>query len=551
MLATEGGRPLPDWKQGICGCGNNEEACWWGTWCCWLLQGRNHASFGIGSPSGAYLCFWSTIIVSLLLFIILPGFFPFIMLGAWLFYSNRSGDKRSQIRRLRSIPGNNCNDWMTHCCCSCCATCQEATEVDQSGIPPLDLCSGQPLSDIATATEFNDLALSSTTRTFLYISGTVALLVSYQTFYSSKPGNVGILLLIFLQPAIILYFVYWRKRRSSTPLDNVLKMFLVGFWLTSFQSGVIEMVLQGAGFLLLSALGPAQTAQNVLTDDTQKHDSNIDTSSILSSSLHDAFIKLFSNNRNSYNHLVESFQHSSMTDQSESEDGNISDTLNSNMALILLTLFLMAFVMAAGVEETMKHFAVRCCRFPQPFTDPHAVLVTLVSSALGFATCENIGYVLGSNMNGVDYYTAEIITLSMRVLMPIHFLCAVLQATELSKVALQYEPLSLFSILLPAILLHGTFDFILFFGAFFSAIYSLDGWWYEALFLVVPVGITACGAWVSYKRFSAIQKIYEQGWRAFSEDDEEQGIGMTVMNMNSNSNSNSNSNYNYDNDRHK
>ena len=69
-------------------------------------------------------------------------------------------------------------------------------------------------------------------------------------------------------------------------------------------------------------------------------------------------------------------------------------------------------------------------------------------------------------MNGQSRFAAEIITLVVRSLMPIHFLCAVLQAVELSKVALGIENKSLFWILFPAILLHGSFDFILFLGGF-------------------------------------------------------------------------------------
>jgi RsiW-degrading membrane proteinase PrsW (M82 family) len=58
--------------------------------------------------------------------------------------------------------------------------------------------------------------------------------------------------------------------------------------------------------------------------------------------------------------------------------------------VIIIGLLLMAYVVAAGVEETMKHFVVRCCSFPSPLKDPHAVLVYLMAGALGFATAENI-----------------------------------------------------------------------------------------------------------------------------------------------------------------
>ena len=193
--------------------------------------------------------------------------------------------------------------------------------------------------------------------------------------------------------------------------------------------------------------------------------------------------------------------------------------------LVLLVLFLMAFVMAAGVEETMKHFAVRCCRFPRALRDPHSVLVYLVASALGFATFENIGYVFGAAAVDDDidtddevYYSAEVVTLIARVLLPVHFICAVLQATELSKVAMSYEAIPLFWVLFPAIMLHGCFDFVLFVGGAFGVLYSLNSALYQGLFLAVPFCISFFGAYLAYKRFSNIQHLYEAGWQAFHND---------------------------------
>jgi len=53
--------------------------------------------------------------------------------------------------------------------------------------------------------------------------------------------------------------------------------------------------------------------------------------------------------------------------------------LQKNIFWVLLLLFLNAYVVAAGVEETMKHFVVRCCPFPTPLKDPQSVLIYLVA----------------------------------------------------------------------------------------------------------------------------------------------------------------------------
>lgn len=105
-----------------------------------------------------------------------------------------------------------------------------------------------------------------------------------------------------------------------------------------------------------------------------------------------------------------------------------------------------AFLVAACVEETTKHFIVRCCRFPGTFLHPNSVLVYLMAGALGFATAENIEYVFGisqSLITGTSVFVGEITVLLTRVLMPIHVICSVIQAANLSKVIILILPLRL------------------------------------------------------------------------------------------------------------
>jgi RsiW-degrading membrane proteinase PrsW (M82 family) len=112
--------------------------------------------------------------------------------------------------------------------------------------------------------------------------------------------------------------------------------------------------------------------------------------------------------------------------------------LIQHIYLVILGLFFMAFVVAAGVEETMKHFVVRCCQFPSTLKDPHSILVYLLAAALGFATAENVEYVFSQGqdgMSGVAMLEGELLILLMRVLTPVHAICSVLQAVNLSKVS--------------------------------------------------------------------------------------------------------------------
>ena len=125
----------------------------------------------------------------------------------------------------------------------------------------------------------------------------------------------------------------------------------------------------------------------------------------------------------------------SAEDLSEDEQRNI---LKSHIFLLLISLFVMAFVIAAGVEESMKHFVVRCCQFPTALTNPHTILVYLLAGALGFATAENIEYVFSqsgdASIGSITLLEGELLILLMRVLTPVHAICSVIQAAAMSKV---------------------------------------------------------------------------------------------------------------------
>jgi len=115
-----------------------------------------------------------------------------------------------------------------------------------------------------------------------------------------------------------------------------------------------------------------------------------------------------------------------------------------------LYLFLNAFVVAAGVEETMKHFVVRCCRFPSQIQSPHTILVYLMTAALGFATSENIEYVFSATAEPgekqVTMFYQEVTVYVLRILMPIHIICSVMQAANLSRVVTGLKSMNLFQV---------------------------------------------------------------------------------------------------------
>lgn len=62
-----------------------------------------------------------------------------------------------------------------------------------------------------------------------------------------------VLFFVFLQPLAIMYFFYWKTRRQYALLDIVVKLYAVGFWFTTFQSVIIEFILE---ILIVACLYP-------------------------------------------------------------------------------------------------------------------------------------------------------------------------------------------------------------------------------------------------------------------------------------------------------
>lgn len=466
---------------------------WWGTWCCWLLNARNVQSFELGSSLREVVLFWAAIFL-LIVATVAGGILGLLLvgLGAIVFFALRRTLVRSDIRDKYGLHGSFADDVFSHFCCTCCTVCQEGREVKFKKLPMRDYCSGELLRQDGDAGSpaiigFGDVSssgnhggvygssgsggggtggggvgpevelvgrgalnssssplnpadlsgagdsdvtfaiavkhLSKLSRIILYLCGTVALAAVIILSATKRARNIAVLLLVFVQPLLVLYFLYWKYNRTYASLDYVIKLFAVGFWFTTFQSVVIEGILEvfimififflkativasgAAGFAFMPLGGPHTLGQRLIVP-------------------------------------ISDYLFSAASAVAEGEGGGATGDESSSAKIphpiiFLAYTFLTAFLLAAGTEETMKHFVVRCCQFPGPLRSPQAVMVYLLSGALGFATSENIEYVFGmSNAKGgsVSAMEEQLIVLAMRVLMPVHLICAVLQSVELSKV---------------------------------------------------------------------------------------------------------------------
>jgi len=89
------------------------------------------------------------------------------------------------------------------------------------------------------------------------------------------------------------------------------------------------------------------------------------------------------------------------------------------------------------------------------------ISMAMVSIALGFSCCENLLYVFIYNENSLR---REFMVLIFRMLFPIHPICAAIQSIGVVRRDIQNDSrFELGQILFPAVLLHGTFDWIVMF----------------------------------------------------------------------------------------
>ena len=555
------------WTTNILDCLKDEESCWWGTWCCCLLQARTADAFDLKLSKHSIVTYVACTLAWIFMGIVIsPGVGLLTLLVTSMYLAFTRGEIRHGIRQRLAYQNRSYFCWIPldyilhFCICSSpCAICQEAREGKAYGLRKLDFCSGQPLSELIEAHEravgrqSNDAsdilipsngnfsshfnALSRLSRMLLVLSLVAMAFASLYLFSKGLFDQVGILLLIFVQPITILYFFYWRTRRSFASLDMTVKMFMTGFWVSTFQALIIEGSLE----ILLSTVlskGFGINLQDLQSNGGSNNNGNSEDGSVkyaidsnINGSVDNDMVKLAMNLMYKLQEIT--FQggdsgenqggHSESMDDMGVDDESLLTALKKHIVLIILLCFLVSFCIAAAVEETCKHFAVRNCLRISPLKEPNVILVFLMSAALGFATAENIEYVLGSgSVSPIPGYSAtegQLIVLLARWCSPLHVICSVLQAVGLSYAVMDIGTKNLFMILLPAICLHGTFDFTMFMADAISVIYKIDNTSFLigtitcAAIIVISSTTYAC---MAYKK---VEDLHQNRWSSLSGDD--------------------------------
>jgi len=365
--------------------------------------------------------------------------------------------------------------WCCGCWCQCCGICavaQEEREVNRLTIneqQKIDYLTFQPYSEYYPSIQnlvehqirspwkhIQSLSiLSSKLLKNVFAVLVVLLVYSLASIDSNFTWeNMIVLLLTLGQAFFIEYLVHWKWNLFDLSFDSVVKYFACGFFLTTPSAVVFEMVISTFASVVAFVVGGF-----VLASDSQ---------------------------------LAKDFESDPKL--------ALQEFMVKYPALFIIYEFVNAFIVAAVVEEMVKYFGYRMVVTPDLLPGRSApssrngndegtaavgggnsaksarstgagITVAMVSVALGFACCENLMYIFVYSPPSIG---VEISTLLARSLFPVHPLCAAIQSIGVCRRDLEGDKrYGLGLIILPAILLHGSFDFVLMVAAYFMQVNTI------------------------------------------------------------------------------
>jgi len=366
--------------------------------------------------------------------------------------------------------------WCCGCWCQCCGICavaQEEREVNRltgNEQQKIDYITFQPYSEYYPSIQnLVEHKIRSPWKHIQSISilsskllkNVVAVLVVLLVYSLAKIDsnftwvNMIVLFLTLGQAFFIEYLVHWKWNLFDLSFDSVVKYFACGFFLTTPSAVVFEMIISTFASVVAVIVGGF-----VLASDSQ---------------------------------LAKDFESDPKL--------ALQEFMVKYPALFIIYEFVNAFIVAAVVEEMVKYFGYRMVVTPDLLPGRSApssrnendeetaavgggssaksarstgagITVAMVSVALGFACCENLMYIFVYSPPSLG---VEIWTLLARSLFPVHPLCAAIQSIGVCKRDLEGDKkYGLGRIILPAILLHGSFDFVLMVVAYFMQVNTIQ-----------------------------------------------------------------------------
>jgi RsiW-degrading membrane proteinase PrsW (M82 family) len=364
-------------------------------------------------------------------------------------------------------------------CCSICAVWQEEMEVNRltgNEHPTFDYVTFQPYSEyypaIQSLKEHQTKSLWKHMSTLSELSvkllkslGFVLVVLLLFALSSIDQNftweNMIVLLLTLGQAFFIEYLVHWRWCKFDLSFDSVVKYFACGFLLTTPMAIAFEAIISTVASLLIMSmvmliLGADQDIANELTNDPK-------------SALKDFAMKyqgLFI-----FYVFINSFVVAAVTEEMVKYFGYwmvvVPDLLPENRSAPATTV-ITSYDSSNDDGETEDEGNNATTMRKSARSTGAGITVAMVSVALGFACCENLMYIFVYSPPSLG---VEISTLVARSLFPVHPLCAAIQSIGVCKRDIEGDKkYGIGRIISPAVLLHGSFDFVLMLAAFYESL---------------------------------------------------------------------------------
>ncbi len=371
-------------------------------------------------------------------------------------------------------------------CCGFCSVAQEGREIEtlvRPGVLSIDYVTMQPMMEYyqkiyearhsnvrprsswySRLSSFSRQTVNNGILTLILLFGWS--LLSSRMKHKFGPKNYIVLFLTLLQSFIILAVVYW-KHTKDVSIDALVKFFAAGFCLSTTLAVFFELVL---GLIVRCSMAFIMAVSGIDLVEGNGYQ--------LSESL----------SGNDLNSMQE-------VNYAGYGGGYYHEYLkaygNEHPFVYTVYLFVVTFILAALIEETCKYFGYRMVDHPDFYTEAEideavecyendegeeipissfskqnrslrsrgaAITVSMVAVGTGFACCENLVYIF---IYGKAQYTSEIFLLLARSLFPVHPIAAALQSIQVCRRELEKEKLRLGRIILPGIIFHGFYDFML------------------------------------------------------------------------------------------
>jgi len=186
------------------------------------------------------------------------------------------------------------------------------------------------------------------------------------------------------------------------------------------------------------------------------------------------------------------------------ESGQAKEKMDP-LAFITLTSVFSSFIVASLCEEILKLVCAILVR-PEPQDAPYSVLCLSLSSAVGMATLENLGYVFNATKS--QGIIAGAVTAIIRAFLsvPLHASTGTIIGADVARRKFHIEKKSIWKVLFIPILLHGMYDF---FSFFMSQFYEIE---HNSLIYLMGLGVLSCSIaaiFLAIRQINAV-KEYDQ-----------------------------------------